>query len=177
MPKIPKHGRSRQRVRRPKTLAQFDALPRRSQATWENVAHAVARIREGVSLKSAAAEVGIAPRTVVRLGASALRKNASGRYVAKVSDTLFRPLLVPVHGGRIEVGVKGSRAASIVSKRSNAQKRFVSTGDDSEIRKLRGIRVLDASGREIPFLTDLDELERLGDLGVLSFESIYARRG
>ena len=178
MPKIPKHGRSRQRVRRPKTLAQFDALPRRSQATCENVAHAVARIREGVSLKSAAAEFGIAPRTVVRLGGSALRKNASGRYEAKASDTLFRPLLVPVHGGRIEVGVTGSRAAS-ASFQSVRTRRDASSvpATTRKIRKLQGIRVLDASGREIPFLTDLDELERLGDLGVLSFESIYARRG
>ena len=38
-------------------------------------------------------------------------------------------------------------------------------------------KVLDASGREVPFLTDEDELARQGDLGALSFESIYARRG
>ncbi|MFY9738285.1 MAG: hypothetical protein WAK11_04445 [Candidatus Cybelea sp.] len=37
--------------------------------------------------------------------------------------------------------------------------------------------VLDAEGREVPFLTDLDELERQGDLGLLSYESIYPQRG
>ena len=52
----------------PKTLAQFDKLPRRSQQAIENVAHAVTRMREGVSLKSAAAEFGVDPRTVVQLG-------------------------------------------------------------------------------------------------------------
>ena len=61
-------------------------------------------MREGASLKSAAAEYGVDPRTVVMLGGSALRKTKGGRYAAKPSDKLLRPLVVPVHGGRIEVG-------------------------------------------------------------------------
>ena len=70
----------------------------------------------------------------------------------------------------------GSRKASKVSERANAQRHFVKTGDDSQLRELEGKTILDASGREVPFLTDLDELERQGDLGALSFESIYAKR-
>ena len=180
MSKIPKRGAGGQRRRRPrlpKTLAQFDKLPRRSQLAIENVAHAVTRMREGVSLRSAAAEYGVDPRTVVKLGGSALRKTKGGRYSAKPSDTLFRPLVVPVHGGRIEVGVRGSRAASELSKRAIAQREFLATGDDTKLRKLQKTKILDASGREVPFLTDEDELARQGDLGSLSFESIYARRG
>jgi hypothetical protein len=177
MAKIPKRGRGGQRRRRPQTLAQYDALPRRSQASVENVAHVVTRMREGVSLKSAAAEYGIDPRTVVKLGGSALRKTSGGRYAAKSRDNLLRVLLVPVHGGRVEVAVRGSRAASEVAQRAAAQREFLATGDDTKLRRLSKTKILDASGREVPFLTDLDELERQGDLGVLSFESIYARRG
>jgi hypothetical protein len=177
MAKIPKRRRSGQRPRLPKTLAEFDKLPRRSQVAIENVAHVVTRMREGVSLKSAAVEYGVDPRTVVKLGGSALRKTNGGRYAAKRSDTLFRSLIVPVHGGRIEVGVRGSCAASELSKRAAAQREFLATGDDTKLRKLRKTKILDASGREVPFLTDEDELARQGDLGVLSFESIYARRG
>jgi len=177
MAKIPKRRRSGQRPRLPKTLAEFDKLPHRSQVAIENVAHVVTRMREGVSLKSAAVEYGVDPRTVVKLGGSALRKTNGGRYAAKRSDTLFRSLIVPVHGGRIEVGVRGSRAASELSKRAAAQREFLATGDDTKLRKLRKTKILDASGREVPFLTDEDELARQGDLGVLSFESIYARRG
>jgi hypothetical protein len=143
----------------------------------EDVAHVVTRMRENVSLKSASTEYGVDPRTVVRLGGSALRKTKGGRYAAKPSDNLFRPLVVPVHGGRIEVGVRGSRAASELSKRAIAQREFLATGDDTKLRRLRKTKVLDASGREVPFLTDEDELARQGDLGALSFESIYARRG
>ncbi|MFY9663235.1 MAG: hypothetical protein WAK19_02180 [Candidatus Cybelea sp.] len=177
MAKIPKHPRIGQRVRLPKTLAAFDKLPRRSQATFQNVTHVLTRMREGASLKSAAAEYRVDPRSVVRIGKSGLRKTASGRYGAKPCDPLLRVLSVPVHGGRIEVGVAGSRKASAVSDRSNAQRRFVNTGDDSQLRALEDKTILDASGREVPFLTDEGELARQGDLGALSFESIYARRG
>lgn len=176
MPKIPKRRWAGQRARLPKTLAEFDKLPRRSQATFQNAAHVLTRMREGASLKSAATEYGVDPRSVVRIGKSGLRKTASGRYAAKGSDPLLRVLNVPVLGGRIEVGVPGSRKASAVSDRSNAQRLFVNTGDVSQLRALEGKTILDASGREVPFLTDLDELERQGDLGTLSFESIYARR-
>lgn len=176
MPKIPKRPSPSQRLRLPKTLAEFDKLPRRSQATFQNVTHVLTRMREGVSLKSAAAEYGVDPRNVVRIGKPGLRKTANGRYAAKASDPLLRVLNVPVYGGRIEVGVGGSRKASKVSEHSNAQRRFVATGDDSKLRALEGKPLLDASGREVPFLTDPDELERQGDLGTLSFESIYAKR-
>jgi hypothetical protein len=176
MAKIPKQRRAGQRSRPPKTLAQYDALPRRSQTTLENVAHAITRMREGGSLTNAAAEYGVAPRTVKRLGGSALRKDASGHYTAKANDNLLRVMVVPVHGGRVEVAVRGSRPATAVSDRLNAQRHFAETGDDSKLRALQSKTILDASGREVPFLTDLDELERLGDLGVLNFESIYARR-
>jgi hypothetical protein len=175
MPKIPKRKGAGQR-RLPRTLAEYDKLPRRSQLTVENVAHAVTRVREGASLKSAAAQYGVNPRTVVKLGDSALRKTG-GRYKAKASDDLLRLLVVPVHGGRVEVAVRGSRAASEIAKRAAAQREFLATGDDTKLRKLRTTKILDASGREIPFLTDEDELARQGDLGMLSYESIYARRG
>ena len=164
MAKIPKRRRSGQRS--PKNLAQFDKLPRRSQIALENAAHVITRMREGVSLKSAAAEYGIAPKTVQRLAGQALRKTESGHYAAKSSDRLFRPLVVPVHGGRIEVGVIGSRKSTALSDRLRAQGHFIATGDVSRLRALEGVTILDADGREIAFLTDPEELERQGDLGI-----------
>jgi hypothetical protein len=177
MVKIPKRRRPGQRRRLPKNLAEFDALPRRSQLAVENVAHVVTRMRAGLSLNSAATEHGVAPRTVVRLGGPALRKTAGGRYAAKAGDNLLRVFRVPVHGGSVEVAVRGSRASTIVAERAQAQREYLATGDVTKLRKLSKTTVLDASGREVPFLTDLDELDRQGDLGTLSFESIYARRG
>lgn len=176
MAKIPKRRRRGQLTRKPKTLAQYQALPPRSQAALENSAHVVTRMRgEGLSLNRAAAEYGTDPRTVVRLAGSALRKSG-GRYAAKPSDNLFRELIVPVHGGTQVIGVRGSRAASALSDRLNAQRLYVSTGDASMIAQLQQQTLIDADGHYVPFLTDLDELDRLADLGFLSYESIYARR-
>lgn len=176
MKRIPKRKRGGQHTRAPRTLTWYEALRGRSQDAAQNAAQVVTRMREGVSLKRSSAEFGIDPRSVVRFGGSALRQTESGRYVAKRSDNLLRKLVVNVYGGREAFVVRGSRAAHDLAERSAAQGYFVATGDDSKLRKLQGKRIYDASGREIPFLTDLNELERLGDAGVLSFESIYARR-
>lgn len=176
MSKIPKRRRAGQRVRRPKNLAQFDALPKRSQVAWDKTGSVVTRVRKGESLRAASLELGIDSRTVMRLAGSALRKNAGGRYVASPTDSLLRVLRVPVHGGSVEVGLPGSRASTAASIRSDAQRHFNATGDDAEIQKLARKKLRDADGQEVPFLTDLDELERQGDLGTFSFESIYARR-
>ncbi|HEV3091999.1 MAG TPA: hypothetical protein VGX91_11235 [Candidatus Cybelea sp.] len=135
-------------------------------------------MRQGASFKSASAEYGIDPRTVVKFGGSALRKTSGGRYAAKASDNLLRVFLVQVHGDNpVEVAVRSSRAASELAKRAIAQREFLKTGDDTKLRKLRKTKILDASGHEVPFLTDEEELVRQGDLGALSYESIYARRG
>lgn len=176
MASIPKRRKAGQR-RRPRTLAEFQALPNRTQDALDNVAHVVTRMRAGESRAAASAYVGIDPRTVRKLAGSALRKTPSGRYVAKPSDDLIRVLKVSTDGEPAIVAVRGSRAASELAKRSIAQREYLATGDDSKLQKLSRTKVLDAEGREIPFLTDLNELERQGDLGVLSFESIYARRG
>lgn len=175
MASIRKRPRSAQRPRLPKTLAQYHAKPTRSQDAIDNVAHVITRMREGFSLKSAAAEYNVAPRTVVRLGKSALRKRADGRYVAKASDQLLRVLVVPARGGLTEVAVRGSRTASEVSEYFAASREFLDTGDDTKLRRYRRRTFKDASGRDVRYFTDLDELERLGDAGVLAFESIYAR--
>lgn len=167
-----KRGR---RPRRPRSLKQYNALPTRSSEAAQNAAQTISRMRDGVSLRRASAELGIDPRTVVRYAGSALRRTKSGRYAAKSSDTAFRRLVVPAQGGQIEVVIRGSRVASEIGKRSAAQREFLASGDDTRMRKLQRTRLLDASGHEIPFLTDLEELERLGDAGLLEFESIYAR--
>ena len=78
-------------------------------------------------------------------------------------------------GSRLESAARAPHRR--LSKRAIAQREFLATGDDTKLRKLRKTKILDASGREIPFLTDEDELARQGDLGTLSYESIYARRG
>jgi len=85
-------------------------------------------------------------------------------------------LLIPTREGVREIAVPDFRQASQVGRYWNAVKRYLETGDSSAIEKFRGKSITDARGTEIPLLTDLEQLDRLAGAGVLSFETIYARR-
>ncbi len=130
---------------------------------------------DGLSLKEAAREIGIRPETVQRHAGPALRKTKSGKYEARASDTLLRPIVVVAPGGLREIVVRDSASATLAAEHSNAVQAFLQTGDSTDVLALRGQYIIDAGGKRIPLLTDLDELERLGAVGVLSFESLYAR--
>jgi len=154
----------------------FFRQSKRFQDTWNRVVHAISRMRaEGVSLPRAAREFGVSTKEIVRLGGSALRRMPSGRYAAKAKDNLLRVLSLPGRRGLREIAFDDSREASLVGKYWDAVGLYIQTGDASGLREFRGKSVRDANGRRIDLLTDLDELDRLGSAGVLSFESIYAR--
>jgi hypothetical protein len=68
----------------PRTKKQFFAMPKAFQDRWIRVTRAVSKTRsDHVSLREASREFGRGPRTVARLGKSALRKRKNGKYVAK----------------------------------------------------------------------------------------------
>ena len=160
----------------PRTAGQYFSKSERLQGVWNRVTHVVSKMRkDGASLHYAAHEVGIDPRTVIRRGGSALRKEENGQYSAKRSDRLLRVLVVMSDEGLREVGVRDSRQATLVAEHSNAVHKYLETGDSSELRKFDRVRIRDATGAEVRLLTNLDDLNRMGSAGVLSFESIYAR--
>lgn len=162
----------------PRTAKQFFAMPREFQDRWTRVTHVISKMRaERVSLQKASREFNLDPRIVARLGKSALRTRKNGQYVAKRTDTLLRILVIPSldgKGGKREVATRDSRVASIVGKFWAAAQKYLQTGHSSALKKLRRKYVVDASGKRIPLLTDLAELDRLGSAGELSFESLYA---
>lgn len=147
-----------------------------AQERWTLVAHVISKMRkEKTSLPKASREFHIDPRTVARLGKPALRKKKNGQYAAKASDRLLRVLVIPTAKGLQEVAVTNSRDASILGKYWDAVQDYLQTGDSSALRQLEGIRIKDANGLVILLLTDVNELDRLGSAGVLSFESLYAK--
>jgi hypothetical protein len=88
----------------------------------------------------------------------------------------LRVLVVPTDKGKREIGVRGFRQASLLGRYWSSVHKYISTGDDSELKKFRGKNIRDANGEEILLMTNLAELNRLGGEGrELSFESIYAR--
>jgi len=138
--------------------------------------HVISKMRaDEVSLANAAREFGLDPRTVIRWARSALKKSPNGRYLARKTDRLLRVLFLPTDYGTREVATRDSRQASLVAEYWDAVQRYLQRGDDSALRKFRDLRIRAASGESIPLLTEPEELTRLGNAGVLSFESLYAR--
>jgi len=135
----------------------------------------LAKMRSGLSLSRAAKEAGVSPRTVTRLGATALKKGSNGRYEAKPKDRLFRVLKVPTTDGSREIGVRGSKQATLLGEYWAAVHKYLATGETAGLTRFHGKQIKDSGGKITPLLTDTTELNRLGSAGVLSFESLYAR--
>jgi hypothetical protein len=155
---------------------QYLAKPARFQNLWDRVVSVISQIRsQRTSLQQTSREMGISPRTVLRYGGSALKRGGNGRYQAKKTDRLLRMLMIPTPGGPREIAVRSSRAASLLGNYWNAVQAYLETGDRTRLAKFQGKSVTDASGAKLPLLTDLNELDRLGSAGVLSFESLYRR--
>jgi hypothetical protein len=176
---VSKRRRSKLSTKNPltslRTGTEFFALREKVRETCIGITNAVSLIRNRhMSRTKAARESGVDARTLKRLGGSALRK-IKGRYVAKPDDRLFRLVVVITKKGTQEVATRDSRQASKAGKHSAAVERYLETGDDSALRKLKGKYIVDATGKRVRLLTDLDELQRLASAGVLSFESLYAR--
>jgi hypothetical protein len=130
---------------------------------------------EKLSLQQASKEFGVSPRTVTKLAGSALKKTPGGRYQVKKSDQLLRVMKVPGSKGLEEIGVRGSKQATLLGEYWAAVDRYLKTGDSSALDKFKDKEIKDAAGKPIALVVDRKELNRLGGAGVLSFESIYAR--
>ncbi len=173
----PKTGKGGVREAHPKTAEQYFAKGKRFRTAWDRVTEALTKMRaKGFSLRRAAGEVGTSPRTVLRLGKSALRKNQRGRFVAKRTDTRLSILVVPSVNGPVEVAVRDSRQATLLSQYWTSVHTFLETGETEDLSKFEGQFIRDAAGTKIGLLTDLNQLKRLGSAGILSFHSIYAER-
>jgi hypothetical protein len=57
----------------------------------------------------------------------------------------------------------------------NAVREYLNTGDDHELRRFRDQRLRTRQNTVLPFLTDLDILDRLAGAGEVNFEELYAR--
>jgi hypothetical protein len=160
----------------PKTERQYFSKSEQFQETWDAVGHVISKMRANkVSLRTAAKEFDVDPEVVIRLGKSALRKRSNGRYVPKKSDSLLRVLSVLTPDGTKQVAIRDSRQASLLGSYWSAVQRYIQTGDPSALQKFQKAKITDASRKRFPLITDIDELNRLGSAGVLSFESLYGR--
>jgi hypothetical protein len=83
---------------------------------------------------------------------------------------------IPAANGTRTFAARSARDASLAGKYWNAVHLYVARGDASALEPFIGVQIAGANGRRVLLLTDLRTLDRLAGAGVLSFESIYARR-
>ena len=145
------------------------------RAATTKAGQVLTRMRRGDSLASASRDIGVDVRTVERLAGSALKKDRSGRYAATNEDRLARDIRIPAPDGLRDVTVRDSKQASLVGEYWNEVHNYLAKGDDSGLARFEGRTVIDANGRRVPLLVDREALDELGNAGVLSFESIYAK--
>jgi hypothetical protein len=164
------------RAATPRTAEQFFSAPERVQETLRRVTDVIAKMRkEHLSLRAAAWQAGISPRTVLHRAGSVIRRGSNGRYTAKPGDQLLRVLKIATPDGLREIGVRGSRQASALGQYAAAVERYLSTGDFAPLAQFSGKGVRDDKGNMVTFLTDRVLLKKLASAGELSYESIYAR--
>ncbi|MBX7135065.1 MAG: hypothetical protein K1X67_20560 [Fimbriimonadaceae bacterium] len=140
---------------------------------YQTALEVLGRMRKGESLSSAARELRISPDTVVRQVGSGLTRGAGGRWIAKPSDRLVRRMRFIDSRGLTTVELASSREASKLAEYWNAVDHFLTTGDDRPLRRFRRMRLRTRQKTSLRFVTDLDELERFGRAGELSFEDLY----
>jgi hypothetical protein len=164
------------KLKPPRTTEQYAALSEKFQSAVRRATEALSKMRkDGLSLRAASRESGISPASVTRWAGSALKKAPNGRYVARPGDQLLRVMKIPTPAGQREIGVRGSRQASMIGQYWAALHKYLNTGDTTGLKKFTGKSIKADTGESTLFLTDAKELKRLGYAGVLSFESLYAR--
>ena len=127
--------------------------------------------REGRSLRAAAEQAGVSPRTVVEKARLALRKH-HGRYVAIPLDELRRPMRVLTERGLVVLDVRSSRTATRLATYWHAVDAYLRTGDKRRLASYAGRSFL-AQGHRMPFITDPRLLDRLAQAGEVTFEDLY----
>ena len=119
---------------------------------------------KGYSLSAASATVEISRNTVARYVGSVLVKSKSGRYVAKKTDSLYRRMKIIENGREFPITVRGLDTASMISHYYNkAVRRYLELGDDSELKKLEGVIIVDADGTEHELETDPETIKQMDE--------------
>ncbi len=105
-----------------------------------------------------------------------LRENVSvkrrGRTLL-IEDNRHREMTIYSRGEKTTAILPSFDAASVNGEFLNAVKTYILYGDESLLDRFAGGSVIDTSGKEHPFETDLNILHRLYSAGTEPFHNIY----
>jgi len=153
----------------------FEVLKPSERFARERALDALNEMRRlGLNVQQAARTVGTTVESVLKFAGSALTRGPRNRYVPKAVDRLFRPMHAITSQGPVTIDVRDSRSAAKIARHANAVRRFVYTGDTSELRKFRRAAIRSNKlGVRLASDMDIDALNQFARAGELSFEHIY----
>jgi len=109
---------------------------------------ALSLMRKGKSMTIATREVGITRQSFKRHVGAAVDGTKTGNWNAKRYDRISREMTIFSNGRRYNIETRSSKTASIIGTYNGAVGHYAQTGDFSNLRKLEGVVVKDASGRK-----------------------------
>ena len=142
--------------------------------TYNRTIHFLHLRRQGRTVREAEREAGTDARTAYqRLGRAGFRRSKRG-FVPKARDDLERELRFLFPDRTEFVTFVGSARAATVGRYWEAIRKYVERGDATALLKFRGRSIIDAQGRRLRFVTDLNVIRSLARTGqVGGFNSIY----
>src|SRR5262249_19719448 len=136
----------------PRNKREFHALTTAQQRRYMESLSALNDMRkQGISFTTAAKQHHLAPKTLGKFIKGALKKDVPP-FTPTASDKLLRVLNLPTREGRIEVGTRSARVASLIAEYDAAVKHFLYTGDTASLVRFEGV-VINADGTKIELLT------------------------
>lgn len=150
----------------------YPSLTPREKATYARGLDVIKKVRTGKSFTRACKEVGIKPEQVLSQG---LFYKQGRLWKVPASDNFVRHLKINENGRMVIVSVRGSGIASMIGSYHNAVRRFLETGDTSDLRAFQYTPFTDIKGLWHSFETRPQVLKSIVEsLEDEEFGDIYA---
>ena len=117
--------------------------------------------RNKKSLTRASKDRGISIKSVLQhTGAF---KKFGNRWLPKAYDRISRVMAINENGRIVSIEVRDSRTASKIGRYHNAVKKYLETGDDTELKKFEDTKIRDAQGNTHTLETDADTIDEIAE--------------
>lgn len=138
----------------------WGSLSPREKSAREKSLEVLSEVRRNKkSLSKTSKDKGISLKSVLK-NTNAFKK-IGNLWMPKTYDRISRVMKINTDGKMISIEVNDSRTASLIGRYHNAVKKYLETGDTSELDKFKGKTVKDANGNTYVLETDTEALDEI----------------
>jgi hypothetical protein len=155
-----------------RSRARTPAEHERQARKQVQVLQALTKARRGMPPTRAAREAGTTLETMRRYAPGHIRRRRNGRLAVSAVDYMRRPMKMLTEFGTITVNVRDSRTASRLGKYLAAVRSYTHYGHTAQLTPFEG-KTLRVDGFRLPYITNVEQLDRLAWAGELDLPEIY----